>query len=76
MLAMGVVIGSGWIIELYSVIQGESVHISGLAWLTIVGVAVCSVVLTAFPYVWLALVLEYLFLPAPAPRVDEETPQV
>lgn len=76
MLALGVVIGSGWIVELYSVVQGKSLIISSLAWGAMVGVAVCSVVLSVFPYVWLALVLEYLFLPAPASRADEETPQV
>lgn len=38
--------------------------------------AIASVAWSLVPYVLEAMILKFLLLPAPAPRVDEETPQV
>lgn len=76
MFAMGVVLGCVFLADRYFGNPAEHMQIESFVWLFILRIVGWCVALTAFPYVWLALVLEYLFLPAPAPRVDEETPQV
>ncbi len=71
-VALGLGLGMDW---LWARV-GFSPRMSDFAWNLGLVMSIAAVALSSIPYVLASIVLKFVLLPPPAPRVDEETPQV